>query len=1260
MVTNTVSTFADTNVDTGEAGGQTGSGTASWKYTTSGKGIRVSVYWAKSEASFSDPRGSVYQVGETKDFAYSNPTYSVDLYAKQSVFDYMNKDGREMSLTYSNVEPYYYIGQENALVRVMPDPLKAEREEWVEFFEGNDYENIPTLTALLGQEVSSEDFISGTYRNGALVLENGHYKLFFEPLVSAEVNGSGMFITLRDFIKLGEKYSMLESMVRKLNLLVEYLANPAYLAFDETALNMIANEYNGSPYQAEYDKNSYTATTEEMIAEMQPGGKIYNSMGVGVVDPQRAMQEEAAVISTYVKIAGVNSDGTLIYDTIHEPEYAVAGYDDKGAVIIEEIKDIDEGTAYLNDVITSPKNLAKTTDNPNTNYVDTVDWTDVLPSNPIVPDDIALNANDIWRYNLGLRTGAAQIIADTKGLIGDYAEVNDLYAQYVDTFSKVGNTSNTSDLLALYNELNNILNFDNPLLDNATADYRLDVVKKAVQGYNDSIYMGFVAEAVFIEDIDDVYIDTQPPSQSVDIIFYRDGGKSGSYIPQKNKTSLQASGLNGVQSTTYLRYIVIPTRQEVIYLDIYRDGVLIDTQRIVDDLPLVEVSEGVYDPNVVMTDMRAVYPTATLLEYGTSTDNPLLDTMPSNPIKSGDSYETITGLASNENVYVHWRVDLASGAASAADTHNVPEWRLSKYVDSLGYTDKAYMGLDLHSSSGHETDKLSPSGAYSYTTINPNGQLSSTGVSKVNDWLHSVAITKGDYKVTLNNPSALVDVSGTATLIKDSNTSGLVLADWVNGELGDYSIVAGNQGTTGFGATSTYAKSSDLTYGISNNSKYIHTYGVYYHPTRTRADGSTYSVCRCYTRSVTATPSYIPADYHIDATFDRYATINTDSKLYQTPDSNNVDNGLTAVNVQSSNVLYIYPEVAMLYADNQGYESIKYVAGDIARQIQPISYHTMDYQVYVKDVEVTGPTVTDVRALNTIVAPNPVYNKGSNVMLAYDVTKSSSDNSQGQLIVKSYTLDIADEELKVAWGNSGYNTASINDTYLGGFGNQVNGKWQFDAQLSSQLYIDSNTDYTGPETRTGATYTESSKNQRNYPIVVRGGGLVSVDGVSIDKLKTTNTELYAALEGMGLIGSSKDNTVFATFEDGVGAQVDEQVFIDMVNAAKGVNNLSIGDGWYSEDTTVLMLTVYTTILDLPKAVFGDRIPMTVSGLETPQNKNLYYSKIANGHSILTYSVSNGSVDSYFTHNTSQASANGARMVSYGVANVSIVDTTFGN
>ncbi len=312
-----VPSLAGVNIDSGDAGGDTGKGSNEWAFSLIGRGIRIGIYFVEGgEANFAHglrPEGNeepddpekpyVRRVGLPMDFSKeviediqkkygTTYDYTVEGYSEMSVFDYMNKEGRPYKLKDASVEPYEYIKPTLDIITSMPEPFQCSKEDWVEWFTGDDYKNIPEISKLCGQEISKENFKEGIYIDPVDNIEkHGTYKIFFEPLISARVNGVGMFLSLRDAIRYNEYHTSNTSgyyngkIVDWLNLMFEYLANKAFLAEDEIeALNMLKNDGYRVEYLSETDQHKKNSK-KEIIDQMKPNGKVYKSMGVGVVTP---------------------------------------------------------------------------------------------------------------------------------------------------------------------------------------------------------------------------------------------------------------------------------------------------------------------------------------------------------------------------------------------------------------------------------------------------------------------------------------------------------------------------------------------------------------------------------------------------------------------------------------------------------------------------------------------------------------------------------------------------------------------------------------------------------------------------------------------------------------------------------------------------------------------------------------------------------------------------------------------------------------
>ena len=1043
----------------------------------------------------------------------------------------------------------------------------------------------------------------------------------------------------------------------------------------ETAYNLynIKEDYNLLMYNKVSGTGSRTWISWVVERAAKNLGSIDRGWAYYTVPPQK-LKPVDYVVETFVKIIGVNPDGSLKFEKLKASEVREAEFDEKGAVKIDEVKELEEGTAYLDTIITSPKNLAK--DNTD------IDWTGNLPKTS--KEKIEPTAEDIWRIMPG-KTSALRHILDVME-VSETIEIGGSTLTDIEELRALSNDLNegkdieVSRLQKALMQISNLYDSNVINLENASPQFKKALVDRGLQAaineYNQKYSPmtsteTLIKQAVIIPNANEVYLDTEHPGEVIEVELEIESPKTISNEEIIMVNNFKSNGEIEGKTVVYVRYVVIPTRKEVIFTETYKDGVLIDKTRTVKELPLVEVTKGIYESETYLTDMTNVNSNAVLVSWGTSKEAPLLKTMPSSPLKSGTVYEPIIGLETDENVYVTWKIETYSG--NATSSFLVDEWRLSKYTDSLGFENKAYMGLSLRADEGHRTSTLSPSGKYNYDTVNPNGKITDNNYNpenmKYSSYLHSKALTQGNYSISHSKPSVFVYVTGNLNLIKSTELSGIRVASWTADNstktgLNLHNLEVSNKGVT-FNGDSVIRKQDTLKYGIKNRDSYTHNYGVYYHYTCHHYDSKDkhsgcHDVCACYTLPETPGVTYSTADYKVDSTFERYRVANTDSRMFKLGKTETkVENGKTTVSEQNSAVLSVYPEIPMLFDNDKGDSSIKYAVGEIARKIQPVSFHALEYKAYVDTAKAVGMSVaTDSRAkvtANKIGLGNAgVVHKGSGINTVFEVKNSKGSTQQGILEVRTYALDIQ-QDLKTAWGNTSYNTSTINDNFLSKFGSKQGGKWVFNAKATENLYIASTPAFTGADKVVDIKYNEKSKIEKEYRLTIRGGVVTHVNGTAIATVKTSNPDLYEALVGMKLVGGGKDLTVLSTFEHQAGKVLTEQKFIDLAKEARGVDDLSLGKGWYSEDSTVLIVKEYITEFSLPNTTFADKIPMTVSGLQTPVNKQQFYSTIAKGHHIVKYEVGN-SIKAYFEHNTSKESPFGRAITSYGVPNVSITDT----
>ena len=280
-----------------------------WSITARFHGIRVSIYWAPSVEEFVRGEG-VIPIGNTTDITKTGPRHEVEVYTPFSIFDYMNRDnenrGNDYDSVYSAVCKYNTKGlgevfrkDKKDIVALMPHVLEGTKEEWDNWFEGGkdgdpkDYRNIPAISRLCGHEISAKDFKKGILRRGDFGSEPGVYKIFFEPILYPEVDGVNMVMTLRDMIRWQEAFergnittTKDREMLTQIAPAFVYTANAQFLIGPEAVICMEAND---PVYQAWYDPKTNAerqAAWAELRKQIAKGGRIYKSMGVGVITPR--------------------------------------------------------------------------------------------------------------------------------------------------------------------------------------------------------------------------------------------------------------------------------------------------------------------------------------------------------------------------------------------------------------------------------------------------------------------------------------------------------------------------------------------------------------------------------------------------------------------------------------------------------------------------------------------------------------------------------------------------------------------------------------------------------------------------------------------------------------------------------------------------------------------------------------------------------------------------------------------------------------
>lgn len=275
-----------------------------------------------------------------------------------------------------------------------------------------------------------------------------------------------------------------------------------------------------------------------------------------------------------------------------------------------------------------------------------------------------------------------------------------------------------------------------------------------------------------------------------------------------------------------------------------------------------------------------------------------------------------------------------------------------------------------------------------------------------------------------------------------------------------------------------------------------------------------------------------------------------------------------------------------------------------------------------------------------------MINRGSGTNTSY--------YTEGTLKATTYAIDMNSDKsgLKSAWNSSGYSAESINNDFLLSFAS-ANTDGTYNATLTStekllisgQEYGDDNTELTATSGATTST---------EYKLTLRAGEIMAINGNT--NWTSAYPDLVEPLERM----KADHNGVFSVFASQKGEDLTEQEFADLsVAARQGSTSIQVDKGWYSEDSTVISLFVYETEFTLPSSVHSNKVPVSISGLESPQDKDKFYDTAVKGNLILRLSTQSDDTNSvsYLEYRTDNALWNGDTQKLYAVPNVSIQDTT---
>lgn len=410
--------------------------------------------------------------------------------------------------------------------------------------------------------------------------------------------------------------------------------------------------------------------------------------------------------------------------------------------------------------------------------------------------------------------------------------------------------------------------------------------------------------------------------------------------------------------------------------------------------------------------------------------------------------------------------------------------------------------------------------------------------------------------------------------------------------------------------------------------------------------------------------------------------------------------GFTSFTRKSDKDLSVYGEVPMMFTAKNKSNSIKFVTTDKKVTMTPVSYHTLKYDLTVDPTLSATSVATDERAtglLGNLNSSNAqVVHKGSGTSTSYNITGvSGSDvntypisvdnHNRGTLTATTYAIDMQSNRsaLKNQWntGTDAYSALAVNNEFLNDISTETSGVRTAVLNTTEKLVIPSpgvnaeDAQLYG-EDETDITLTANDTSVSEYLLTVRAGEITSIRKKGEDNAVLNWRDEFRDVEvtdGKGIthheyitdaLGNmvANRNGIFSVFASKAGDKLTEEEFATLASAVReNSNSIALNEGWYSEDTTVLSLYVYTTVFEIDPVVHSNKVPISLSKLNSPQNKDKFYSEGVNGDLQLEVSLQTDVDDckSGFVYKTyAQRWAKGDKVYDlYAVPNVSIQDTT---
>lgn len=277
---------------------------------------------------------------------------------------------------------------------------------------GDDKLDFTNTTAIANYIISTDSTVSplgeNDFRDGLLIRNGkpvkGIFKLFYEPFVSYQMNGTVRAFTYRDTISYFLVYG--DSLYDQQARTVAVWASRIFLAEDEKYINMLGNSsgFQFSPTKSSLVDNAYKNT---------PG---YDSMGVGVVTGGiKNSKDPPSLVKTYVYIDSVDGSGKISYKKAAETT----------------IKELSEVSDFLMD---GDGNVSLTPDFDNVEYLEDSGSRAYLNDIVAVDEDLVISSNSEWVNSLLPVNVEVDLKADSSDVAGYLTGIitnSDLYQNNV-------------------------------------------------------------------------------------------------------------------------------------------------------------------------------------------------------------------------------------------------------------------------------------------------------------------------------------------------------------------------------------------------------------------------------------------------------------------------------------------------------------------------------------------------------------------------------------------------------------------------------------------------------------------------------------------------------------------------------------------------------------------------------------------------------------------------------------------------------------